>query len=124
MTTTLREILRQFTDNGDLDNEYVTLQEYEAIKVKAGNMSQDKEAEIINRDERIFELEKDIETMEIRYKVFASSIEDENEATKVILQQWAEASPGLVLLISAQLEPEQLKEFLGLIAATKTALGE
>lgn len=85
MTTTLREILRQFEDNGDLDNEYVTIEEYA-----------DSVAELVAEKVRL----------------------------KAILQQWAEASPGLVLLISAQLEPEQLKEFIGLIAATKTALGE
>lgn len=101
MTTTLREILRQFADNGDLDNEYVTLQEYEALKVKAGNMSQDKERDIISRDERIFELET------------------ENEALKAILQQWAEI--GQSLFGTSQMWE---KDLVKLITATKAVLGE
>lgn len=44
---------------------YVPLEEYEALKVKAGNMSQDKERDIIQRDERIFELQTEIEVLKI-----------------------------------------------------------
>jgi len=52
--------------------EYVSLGDYEALKVQAGNMSQDKERDIISRDERIFELQT------------------ENEALLGLLRQWAE----------------------------------
>jgi hypothetical protein len=75
--TTLREILRQYADTGSLEAEYMTLAEYEALKVQAGNMSQDKERNIISRDERIFELQT------------------ENEALSALLRQWAEIGPNL-----------------------------
>lgn len=119
---------------------YVSLQEYRALQ-------QEKEDYLTRYVSAIFELETKNESLKIDIQwlqnqlvidghkpdcacVTASSVDcscgsrDENEALKAILQQWVEASPGLVLLTSAQLEPTELKQLIDLIAATKTALGK
>lgn len=124
--------------------QYVSLQEYEALRQSAGVMSQDKERDIIKRDERIFELQTKIEALShhvfncgcvVSTDDFGTSmswcdmhfdrrgLQKQNEDFRAILQQWGEMAPGLVLFTSAHLEPEELKQLVELIAATKAALG-
>jgi len=78
--------------------EYVSLGDYEALKVQAGNMSQDKERDIVSRDERIFELQT------------------ENEALLALLRQWAEISNELPVGCDSWPELNQV------VATTKAAL--
>jgi len=119
--TTLREILREYADTGNLDAEYVPIAEYEALKIQAGNMSQDKERDIISRDERVFELQTEIEML--RNAIALSAINSHN--LKELLWKWAEIESSLAVF-----HPKfpdlwaRTERLIELIAATKAVLGE
>lgn len=112
--------------------QYVSLQEYEALKLEAGDMSQEKERDIIKRDERIFELETENEALQnlLLERVSASNdtikeLMARNKAIDAILQRWAEISPALMTMNNlSQLVAFGVPELEQLIAATNAALWE
>lgn len=123
--------------------QYVSLQEYEALRQSAGVMSQDKERDIIKRDERIFELQTKIEALShhvfncgcvVSTDDFGTSmswcdmhfdrrgLQKKNEEIRYILQQWVDkADDGLIDDTFNGVRSPELEQ---LIAATKAALEE
>lgn len=102
MTTTLRDILRQYADNGDLDAEYMPIAEYQTMANQADHNS-----------DKVQEL-----------KDYVITLKQDNEALLTLLRQWADLLPGLVIN-SAWLPNEvQLKALEDTVTATKAALEE
>jgi hypothetical protein len=104
MTITLRDILRQYADNGSLDSEYVPVAEYEALEV------------LITKAQSVINSHNALVSTRQAYEALSK----ENEALLGLLTKWAEkANDGIIDDTFNGVRSPELDQ---LIAATKAAV--